>query len=83
MTRPMAETNKWKLIHSYRNLVERGDAPAIRCPNCTNNLISVIDPDVDEPVPALWCPFCDKTVKPGVGLWDQISAAVRDADDNL
>jgi hypothetical protein len=71
--------SKWQLIFAYQRLVNAGEAKGILCPNCNDNdLVSVIDPDNSEPVPALWCYYCDKTVKPGIAFWDQISAAVND-----
>ena len=70
------EANKFKLIHTYNTLVESSDATAILCPDCFNPVVPIIDPDMDDPIPALYCPHCDTVIKPGIHFWDQVKAIV-------
>lgn len=73
--------NKWILIHTYNNLVEDGKANALRCDDDNQLLIPMIDADEDSDDPVLWCPSCDTIRRPGINVWDQISAVVKEHHD--
>lgn len=74
--------NKWILIHTYNNLVDDDKARPIVCPDDQQLLIPVIDTvrdDNDDPV--LWCPACNARHRPGIDVWDQIEAVVKEHHD--
>lgn len=71
--------NLWHLIHEYLDLNEDGKVPDLICPNGGHKMWPIIDPDGDDP--AFYCGACEITVYPGIHVWDQIGAAVRDANN--
>lgn len=66
---------EWSIFHEYRHLSAQGKVKPLTCPDCDNDLITVLS-DNDEP--ALWCFFCDTLIRPGLDVYDQIRAVVRE-----
>lgn len=76
------ELNKWRIIHSYQNIVDDGNARPLRCPDDDAVLVSTMDiHDRSNPDPVLWCGACDKRIRPGLDVWDQITAVVKEHYD--
>jgi hypothetical protein len=67
--------NKWETIHTYRHKVAKGEALAIRCPDCDYELVVTVGSDGD---PALKCFSCRVVFTPGLDVWDQIKKALND-----
>jgi hypothetical protein len=70
------DINKWKLLHTYYSLAEHGPLKPIVCPDCDQIVVPIIDADSDEPIPALFCLYCDVITRPGLDFWDQVSQMV-------
>ncbi|XAO35212.1 hypothetical protein SEA_FRANCOB_12 [Streptomyces phage Francob] len=66
---------EWYLFHEYRRLADKGKAKHLVCPDCNNKLTTVLGTD-DEP--RLWCVQCDTIIKPGLDVYDQIRAVVKE-----
>lgn len=76
------ELNKWRIIHSYQHIVDDGNALPLFCPDEGGVLISLLDTEDDtNEDPVLWCPACDKKIRPGLEFWDQITAVVKEHYD--
>lgn len=73
--------NKWVLLHTYNSLAENGQAAFILCPDDGLKLVPIIDPDEEEPIPALYCGRCDSITRPGLDLWQQIRAVALEHYD--
>lgn len=70
--------NRWHLVHEYQNLANDDLVPPLVCPEDNDHYVwPVIDPNGDDP--AFYCGACDITIYPGINVWDQIEATVRDA----
>ncbi|AXG66137.1 hypothetical protein SEA_ANNADREAMY_13 [Streptomyces phage Annadreamy] len=66
---------EWSIFHEYRHLADSGKVKHLQCPDCTGHLITRLGTE-DEPV--LWCPSCDTRIQPGLDLYDQIRAVVKE-----
>ena len=66
---------EWSIFHSYRRLAEEGKVKLIQCPDCQGNLTTRLGED-DNPL--LWCSKCDVKIRPGLDIYDQIKAVVRE-----
>lgn len=66
---------EWHYFHEYRRLSEEGKVKHLSCPDCNNKLTTVLGTG-DEPV--LWCAVCDTLIKPGLDVYDQIRAVVKE-----
>lgn len=66
---------EWSYFHSYRKLAENGKVKFLQCPDCSATLVTMGDEDNN---PVLWCSHCDSTIRPGLDLYDQIRAVVRE-----
>ena len=74
------KVNRWHLVHDYQNLNDDGLVPDLVCPNEGHHKVwPIIDPNGDDP--AFYCGPCDISIFPGINIWDQIEAAVRDASN--
>lgn len=71
----MRDEDKWPAIHVYRREVARGNAPAIRCPDCNDELVPVVGAHGD---PALKCFYCRTVFSIGLTTWDQIRANIHE-----
>lgn len=65
----------FKVFHDYRRLVRRGLAKPLTCRHCGNELTLMIGKK-DEPV--LKCFFCNILVKPGLGMYNDLRAVVKE-----
>lgn len=65
----------WQLIHRYRYLVNQGVARPLGCPDCGNEVTTLIG--VDEN-PVLWCPYEDALYRTGTQFWADIRAVVTE-----
>lgn len=66
---------EWYYFHAYNHLASEGKVKPLSCPNCDTKLATVLG-DNDEP--ALWCRICDTLIKPGLDVYDQIRAVVKE-----
>jgi len=66
---------EWKYFHRYNDLAHEGRVKFLSCPDCSTNLVSQMDNNAD---PVLWCCVCDVIIRPGLDLYDQIRAVVRE-----
>jgi hypothetical protein len=67
----------WKLVHAYRKLAEEGKTEFMKH-ECGTILVSMIGEN-DEPV--FWCVSCDVKIVPGVWVYDQMEAAIKENSD--
>lgn len=70
----MRDQDKWPAMHAYRKAVAMGEAPAIMCPEDGAELVPVASKDG----PALRCLSCRIVFEPGLHVWDQIEANIRE-----
>lgn len=75
----MSRVNRWHLIHDYQKLNEKKRVPDLECPE-GHKVWPVIDTESDDP--AFYCGPCGVTIFPGINVWDQIEAEVRDHNDD-
>jgi len=66
---------EWSIFHNYRRLAQDGKAKPLTCPDCDNQLFTQADENND---PILWCIACDTKILPGLDMYDQIKAVVRE-----
>jgi hypothetical protein len=66
---------EWKYFHAYRNLAEDGKVKFLQCPDCSSTLVTQPGPNEE---PQLWCYTCDSAIKPGLDVYDQIRAVVKE-----
>lgn len=76
----MRDEDKWPALHTYRREVARGNAPAIKCPDCNDELVPVVGKDGD---PELKCFYCRSIFSIGLNTWDQIRANITELVQNL
>lgn len=76
----MQDKDKWPTMHAYRKAVAMGKAPAILCPDCSGELVPVVGRDT---LPALRCLSCRATWEPGMHVWNQIEANIREVNQNM
>lgn len=74
------DEDKWPALHAYRRAVAKGLAPAIKCPDCNDELVPVVARDGD---PALKCLYCRTVFSIGLNTWDQIRANIHELVENL
>lgn len=68
---------EWSYFHAYRHLAEEGKVNFLSCPDCSSKLTTMMD---KHDSPSLWCPVCNKTITPGLYVYDQIKAVVNEQD---
>lgn len=66
--------DKWAIIHDYRRAVASGKVSPIRCPDCNDELYTVVGTDTE---PALKCFYCRSVFTPGLDLWEEIKRAIK------
>lgn len=72
----MRPVNKFRLVHSYEQLVGEGKAAPIMCVMEHGRAITALDDDKsDEPI--FKCPVCLSTQRLGSDVWDQIQLVVN------
>lgn len=76
----MRDEDKWPAMHAYRKAVAMGQAPAILCPDCDSELVPVVGSDT---LPSLRCLACRVVWEPGLHVWDQIEANIREVNQNM
>ena len=72
--------DNWAKMHAHRRAVARGKALPILCPDCTVEMVPVADRN-DEP--ALKCLACGVVYEPGLDVWDQIDAVLKDIPTHI
>lgn len=75
----MRDEDKWPAMHAYRKAVAMGEAPAILCPEDQAELVPVAGKDG----PALRCLSCRVVFEPGLHVWKQIEANIREVNQNM
>lgn len=68
----------FRTFHLYNRLVRRGLVKPLICPVCEMDYVVRTDAD-DEPV--LQCFGCQSTTKPGLKLYSQVEAVVKEHFD--
>lgn len=63
-----------RYFHKYRRMVRRGFAEPLTCEDCENEFALRVD---DENEPVLECFTCEKVVKPGLRVYDEIKRVVK------
>lgn len=76
----MRDEDKWPAMHAYRKAVALGEAPAIRCPDCEDELVPVIN--IDD-LPSLKCLSCRTVWNPGLDTWNQIRSNITESVRNI
>jgi hypothetical protein len=64
-----------QVFHAYNNLVDDGLVKPLTCPDCEHPLITRATEDGD---PLLACVWCDTITQPGLGLYSQVLAVVKE-----
>lgn len=72
----MTTESEWYYYHQYRLLAARGMVKHLTCPDCGSNLITRIRKDDDDVW--LWCAADDAWTRPGLDVFTQIKAVVRE-----
>lgn len=67
--------DKWALIHAFRKKVANGEAIAIKCPDCNDELFVAVGADME---PVLRCYYCRSIINPGLNVWEQIKRVLND-----
>lgn len=67
--------DRWGIVHNYRRCVEAGHAAALSCPECENILNPSPDSDGE---PIFKCYYCSITYDPGLNVWDNMQAVVKE-----
>lgn len=62
-------------FHSYNQLVAEGKTKPLTCPDCNNRYVTRITEDGD---PLLACVWCDTIIQPGLRLYQQVLAVVKE-----
>lgn len=65
----------FEIFHSYMKLARRGYCTPLTCRHCSNEQ-TVMRGDDDEP--RLHCFYCGVTVTPGLNMYDQMVAIVKE-----
>ena len=65
--------NEFQYYYRYRDLVRDGKADAVQCLSCALELVSRLGKNDEF---TLWCPGCQKTTTPGLGMLSKIRIAV-------
>lgn len=76
----MRDEDKWPALHAYRTAVANGDAPAIKCPDCGDEMHPVVARSGD---PAMRCFSCRAVFEIGLRTWDQIAANIGEVAQNI
>lgn len=64
----------FQIFHLYNRLVRRDMAEALACPTCEE--VYVLREKEDKPV--LQCFGCQSLVEPGLTMWNEIQAVVKE-----
>lgn len=64
-----------QMFHRYNNLVAENKCKPLLCHTCDNWLITRVTQDNE---PALQCVYCNTFIQPGLSLYQDISAVVRE-----
>lgn len=67
--------DKWQIVHNFRRCVEEGHAAPLLCPEDENILHASPDKDGE---PVFKCYYCGTVYNPGLKIWDQITAIVKE-----
>lgn len=76
----MRDEDKWPAMHAYRKAVAMGEAPAILCPEDQAELVPIVG---KYEGPALRCLSCRIVFEPGLHVWEQIEANIREVTYTL
>jgi uncharacterized C2H2 Zn-finger protein len=64
-----------QVFHRYNNLADEGTVKQLTCPDCDQVYVTRCTEDGE---PLLACVWCDTIVKPGLRLYQQVLAVVRE-----
>lgn len=62
-------------FHKYRRLVKRGIVKPLSCPDCNEEYTLRTTEDAE---PVLQCCFCNTLVQPGLRLYNEVDAVVKE-----
>lgn len=65
----------FQTFHQYNKLVRRGYVKPLACPICETEYVLRVSVDDD---PVLQCFSCNTLTQPGIRLWDQVRAVVKE-----
>lgn len=66
---------EFQIFHRYNRLVRRGQAKPLTCPHCESVYTLRTTEDAE---PVLQCLTCDSLVQPGLALYQNIKAVVKE-----
>lgn len=72
--------DKWAKVHAHRRAVARGKANPILCPDCALEMGVFVGSD-EEPI--FRCFSCRVVFEPGLDVWDQIDAVLKDIPTHI
>lgn len=69
---------EWWVYHTYRRLADEGKVRHLLCPDCETQLVTRLNSAEGSEDVWLWCSFCDSMKRPGLNIYAQILAVVKE-----